>query len=568
MSEPKKTILYVDTNDEITSVITKLQEAPASIVAVVLPKRAPSFQSIINIKLLKKAAEKAKKKTVLITSDKTVLPLAGAAGMHVARTTESKPYIPDAPTASASAESAADENAVDPSKPVGELADKAKEKEDTIDLGDLPNLDIDDDAGKKKKKPKKKGVTIPNFNKFRLWLILGGVGLVLLIIGWYVAAFVLPRAEIIVETSAQSVAETIEFDVRTDIDEIVEDNIVLPAVEKEYTYEDEASVRTTGERNVGDRATGTVTVTNCETSAADSITISEGNALIAANGRVFRATETVQVSGSTISGSIFNPSCDENGQADVPVRADNRGADYNISASSYTVEGYSSQTVYGSGTSMTGGTDEMVSVVASRDIRAAREEVEQGSESAARAELEELHDIEGLFPVTETFNEGSTDVDASHEAGDETDEVTVSISTRYTMLGVSRDDLRRLIELELGEEFDFDRQAILDDGLDEASLRVVSTDGDTTRLRLRTIVSIGPDIDIEELTQEIAGMRRSETESAIFLRDGVREVQIDYAPFWVFSTPDNPDKITITIVQQGEQAEFPDETEDEDQSEE
>src|SRR5271167_1728770 len=107
MSDSQKDTIYIDIDDEITSIIDKVRSAQHRIVALVLPKRATMLQSSVNMKLLKKAAEDGKKRLVLITSEAGLLPLAGSIGLHVAKTLQSKPEIPDAP------DSEADEAAID-----------------------------------------------------------------------------------------------------------------------------------------------------------------------------------------------------------------------------------------------------------------------------------------------------------------------------------------------------------------------------------------------------------------------------------------------------------------------
>ena len=57
----QKDTIYIDVDDEITSIIEKLQNSPQRIVALVLPKRASVFQSVVNMKLLKRSAENSKK---------------------------------------------------------------------------------------------------------------------------------------------------------------------------------------------------------------------------------------------------------------------------------------------------------------------------------------------------------------------------------------------------------------------------------------------------------------------------------------------------------------------------
>lgn len=540
----KKSILYVDTNDEITTVISKLEDASGKVVAIVLPKRAPVFQSLINIRLLKKSAQKARKHPVIITTDKTVLPLAGAAGVHVARTTESKPYIPDAPASLKPAESS-DEGSVDPSASVGELSKQQREPDDAIDLGDLPDLQLDEeDMGKSKAKPKKKkGVKIPNFNKFRLWLILGGILLVLLIVGWYMAVFVLPRAEVEVQTSSQNIAETFDFTV-IDSDEVAdEEDFVVPAVVERYEVSDSSTVDTTGQINQGDQAEGFMTLTNCSDQAG-LLNVPSGTEFSSGN-FVFETTESVSLPASIFDG----PRNCITDSVDVDVRATKPGVGHNLSERSYdsSISG-----VEAFGSSMSGGTDDFVSAVDDRDIRVARENIQQASRAEAETELIELLELAGALPITDTFESSDTSFEASEDAGDEADEVTVSAETAYEMIGVDRSDIERLIELQISDEFDLERQAVLDYGLDEASLRIVSAEGDTLTLRLRTIITLGPDIDQVALSERIAGMSRSETEAEIFLLDGVRNVDIAYSPFWVFSTPNDTDKISLTIRQEGD----------------
>ncbi len=557
MSEPKKTTLYVDANDEITAVITKLQDAPSRIVAIILPKRAPVFQSIINIKLLKKAADKSKKKAVLVTSDKTVLPLAGSAGMYVAKTAQSKPYIPQTPSpVQSSIGTTATKSELDANKSVGELSDSAEKSEEVIDVSDFPKIELDDEK-KDKKDKKKSGIRVPNFNKFRVLLIVGIILLILLSVGWYFAVYVLPRADVTIETATQSTAQTIEFRASPDQESVDQEAFVAPAYIEQFELDDSASVSTTGERNDGDKATGLVTVTNCESSESGSITIEQGAALTSSGGRVFRATETVDVPGSSISGTIFNPQCDENGQEEVPVEADEVGTDYNISSTDYTVSDFSASSVYGSGAAMSGGTDDIVQIVDGADIRTARQQIEQGSSAEAQSELEQLHASMSRTPLVETLTIESTDESSEPEEGAEADEVTVSVRTTYSMLGVTGEDVRTLIEKHMEEEIDFNTQAIVDDGLENASIRVTEEGEDGFRVSIRTIVAVGPEINNDEVAQAIAGLARSETKSLLIAREGVRDVQIDYSPFWVFSTPNDPEKVFIEVIQQGSEPEEP-----------
>jgi hypothetical protein len=128
MAASDKDTIYIDIDDEITGIIDKLRGSKGKVVALVLPKRATVFQSIVNMKLLKRAADASKKNAVLITSEAGLLPLAGVAGVHVAKTLNSKPEIPLAPEAFNDAEEAIGEDGQevetppDPKQTVGALS--------------------------------------------------------------------------------------------------------------------------------------------------------------------------------------------------------------------------------------------------------------------------------------------------------------------------------------------------------------------------------------------------------------------------------------------------------------
>ncbi len=78
--------LYVEPSDEITTVIERLKAAPEKLVALVAPKGATLLQSIVNLKLARRAANDAGKELVIVTTDKIGRNLATQLGIPVAST--------------------------------------------------------------------------------------------------------------------------------------------------------------------------------------------------------------------------------------------------------------------------------------------------------------------------------------------------------------------------------------------------------------------------------------------------------------------------------------------------
>ncbi|MFW5885294.1 MAG: hypothetical protein ACOCUF_03660 [Patescibacteria group bacterium] len=65
----RKTI-YIDTEEEITNIIEKISIEPATEIFMVVPKNALLLQGVVNLKLLKKEADRLGKRVVLVVSDK------------------------------------------------------------------------------------------------------------------------------------------------------------------------------------------------------------------------------------------------------------------------------------------------------------------------------------------------------------------------------------------------------------------------------------------------------------------------------------------------------------------
>ena len=157
---PKKSTVYVDVDEEITSIVDKVKSAPGAIVALVLPKRANVLQSSVNMKLLKRAAKQSDKELVLITSESSLLPLAGMAGLYVASSVNSKPHIPLIPTEPEEPVIPAEAVEIQPETTVGDVVPEAPEPTIEID-NSVPDKTIESagktKAGKKAKNKNKKG---------------------------------------------------------------------------------------------------------------------------------------------------------------------------------------------------------------------------------------------------------------------------------------------------------------------------------------------------------------------------------------------------------------------------
>ncbi len=558
MSDTAKDTIYIDIDDEITAIIDKLGQSEHKIVALVLPKRATVLQSIVNMKLLKRSADAKNKKIVLITSEASLLPIAGAVKVHVAKTMQSKPIIPPAPQ-TLSDDIQADDNeelqqdededeaGLDASQSVGSLAAASavsKDDEETIELDeDLEDIDaVKDDSKKSKKKSNKK--KIPNFDTFRKRLLIGGGIFVGLIVLFFIFNTILPKAKIVIKSDSISVNTDVPFTANTAFTSFDADAGKVPATKKDVSKTDSTKVPATGQKNIGDKATGTVTLKNCA-KVDGAFTIPAGTVLTT-GASSFSVNETTLLPSSTFSGTN---TCTTAGKT-VNVTSTAAGDQYNISGGrTFAVSGVASITGIDS-SAMSGGTNKLVSVVSDQDVETAKQKIADKSKDSATTDLKQQFSNDDLFLIPESITSSAANVTATPKVGEEASEVTVSSTTVYTGLGVKESYLNTLVENSAKKQIDTTKQAISDNGLSKAIFRLEDKKSATDqRFRVQSTVSTGTQIDQEALKKEIAGKKKGDVQDLIGKLPGVKDVNVSYSPFWVYKTPSKPSKITITIEQ-------------------
>lgn len=545
MSEQQKDTIYIDVDDEITGIIDKVRNSDNKIVALVLPKRATVLQSIVNMKLLKRSAQKAKKNLVLITSEAGLMPLAGAVGLHVAKNLQSKPAIPSGPDTAEIPESLvheeeieAEDPEIDGKKSIGELSGESTpmpEPEETIDLDDAAPA-VAAKAGKKAKAKKDKKLKIPDFNKFRTWLIIGGVALVVIIIAGIFGMRVLPKAKISIATDSTDTAMTVEFTANTTTTTFDEAGKVVPAKIASVKKTDTQSAPATGQKNAGNKASGTVGMSAkvCNSISTPS-PVASGTG-VSANGQTYITDQTVTFVFDSISGGCINFK-----SSGTTIMAQNPGAAANTANTVFTVAGRSDVSASGSAA---GGTDNIVKVVSQADIDAAKAKLPTNANGeAAKKELTDSLEKDDMFVIDSSFLGDGPNITTTPNVGDQADNVTITANTTYTMLGVNENDLKKLITAQADTQIDTSKQAVLNDGLDTATFTVSGKDN--PKVSVTTSVTIGPNLDTEAIKKEIAGKKKGETIQIIESRPSIEGVTVDYSPFWVFKTPINTNKITI-----------------------
>jgi len=562
--KPGKETVYVDVDDEITGIIDKVDNAKEKVVALVLPKRSTSLQSIVNMRLLKRSADNSGKSVVLITAEAALLPLAGAAGLHVASSLQGAPEVPPSPRPGSPAPKTGDIPAeegdigdideskakLDYNKPIGELAGvDAEDEAEEINLGD---------EDKKEEKPVKAGKTakankikVPNFDRFRIMLGLGVLGLILLIVFIVLAVSVLPKATITIQTTSLPVSANLTLNAADTVKTLDEAGNNIPAVLKSSDQTSTESVQATGQQNNGTKATGSVTLslTNC---ADNQVTIPAGTG-ITSNGLTFITQSSATLQSVIIGGQCKNSSFPSSSSASVSVASQAAGAKYNLASSSFSVscsECSSSGEVAGqSSAAMSGGTDSIITVVSQADLNSAQNKISSADSTTFTNSFKDQLTKQNLYLLSTTLKAGTPVVTSSPALGQPASTVTVTIKTTYTILTLQKADLQKVITDALTKQVKKNEQRLnSSDVVKDASITVQSQGSPTTAtLSVAESTTAVPILDLANIKKQTAGQKSGDIHSALNNLPGVKNVDVKLSPFWVSKAPKAS---KITVVQQ------------------
>jgi hypothetical protein len=539
MTTAGKDTIYIDVEDEITAIIEKVVVAKHKIVAVVLPKRSTVFLSAVNLKLLKKASASAKKNLVLITSDPSIMSIAGSVGVHVAKTPTSKPIIPAA-IAIRGMEQKVD---IDDSEITEEAPIASPSDDDAIEIDNTEPEEIRLDEKPKKKKVLK----IPDFSSFKLRMGLG-IGLaVLLVVLWIIGFVIMPQAVITINTDVTNTPVNSTVTARISATEVDTEANVIPAKLVQLDKVESTTVEATGEKNIGTRAEGTINLTNCIKS--DGVQVVPAGTRFSAEGATFETTEQ-----AILPEASFNPSqtrCiskDEGDDKTVGAVAIEPGEKYNIGSQSLAS---SISGIVAVGSAMSGGTTQNVKVVSQADVDKATQEISGQSKNQALDELKKQLEDQNLKPLDVTLVEGTAKVVSEPAVGTEAGEVKVTRTVSYNMIGVSTESVNALLDSEIRKIMADKPQNIRDNGQNSVVFAVVDRpSADDIKLSMQTVSSIGPEIDQQAIKDQSAGQKRGDIEKRIESIEGVKSVSVEYTPFWITTTPKSAEKITLVFVEQ------------------
>lgn len=626
---------YIEPDEEIISVIGRLRKSSAEEIVFVFPKRALVLQSIINLRLLAREAEKFGKDIVIVSQDEVGRMLAEKAGMKTENysedfsqrtshlelvsekddepvsqplperalseerelptvnaigtndfyTGEAKSVIKEQPSPLADAPKASISLRVRNASPEKLTTLNSKRFDytaptQTMETGpelpytslqaqpvpsprfssEKPQYASEQGRGERLKnfytgttpsnvpsrnreeKPKQVEPTVVGEKARRIFFVLGGVSLLLLIsVG---AFFLLPKAEVRVTPYKMVQTFDKEFNNKIDADE---NTVSARMVEKEKQVS--VTVATTGKSDgVNQKARGTVVIYNNYNTESQPLVAT--TRLETADGKLFRLQSGVVVPAMTVVNGQK-----EAGAIEAQVVADQTGAEYNVDATTFTIPGFKGGPKYEKFTAkstkaMSGGGSGGVSdvmVVAKVDLDGALRDAKE------KAKGEFLDEVRGEMTSEERVLDEQVDI--TPVASPQLPGVgTVASALEYK--GTFK--LRAFIfsEKTVKEKIDATSEKNIQ-GILFRSVSSTITYSDssadfasgTLKIKAHALVTMESDIDKEKLKEALLGKNESGIGQTLKNFPEVKNIQVVFSPQWfVQSIPSSSSRVSVTVL--------------------
>lgn len=579
-----KEVIYLEPEDDITDILTKLQQAEQKLVALVPPKKATMLRSAVNMKLVARVAKECEKVAVIVTADPAIIKMAMAAKIPVAKTLQSRPMVPTEESVKASEreEQVIDEETGDFSDETDEKSKKSQKdhakmaskasgvdsdarKSEAADTLDLTEESLENDAkgaknGKKPGQKSKNGLKVPSFEKYRKWIMIGVPAAIVLVIALVWAFVFAPAATITVAISSTSsnFNETVRFTTDPAAENVSEGVFYAEQQSLEEKYNTEFNA--TGEADKGDKAKGVIRVAydlpvNTYKDEGYKFYIPEGETFTTSDGLQYKSTTTSDIiswdgKNLPINGCDNSPMGNINGSCrktfEVPVEAVAGGTDYNI-APGARWSAYDGIATVSNPSAISGGTTHMVKVVSEDDVKKVKESLVSEHESEGRSHLfEDLK--EDMVAIDSSFKAEAGDVDATPAVGDEVGSSTTpkaTVPVKYTVYTVDLNKIEEYIK----------QKAELEEGQKIYSIGKPYFERFTSieeNARLKTTLTTGPTVTEDDIFEKVKGRKTGEVQSLLRPINGVSSVEVRTPYFWVWSVPTDRSKVTITLTGEDE----------------
>ncbi|EKE15729.1 MAG: hypothetical protein ACD_11C00108G0023 [uncultured bacterium] len=579
---------YIDIDEEISSVIDKLHKSSSVDNYFVVPRRTMVMQSIVNLKLLKREADKLKKNVVIVAQDEQITTMSERAGIATRLSVEGIDLVEEKEEIAPKKESM--EGIIVKKKErlvgVGTSDFYGKEEDDvesgtkikkSLQSGGVSVNGIASDVSVKKqnnsfqesrgmyvdnmdpekekkierilhfeKKEKEKIVQAPVAKKSKN-LIFVSILVSLFILLGVVAYLFVPSASVVVYLKNEN--KNISTNAKSSLDEAkgnIQNNEVAGRIiekEQEITLSNQA---TGFSESSGQKAKGKLVIYNEYNNSAQALIAT--TRFETEDGKIFRLVKGVSVPGMSSVGGEMKP-----GAIEVDVIADEPGGDYNIGPAKFSIPGLKGGPKYGkiyaksteniSGGSLSG---DGIKMVNQSDIDNAKNETEKvAKEKIINLIKEELAEGETLLDDGIKFE--TVESIAYATSGDVKEKFDYYVKAKMKMVVFQEKDVKNIIERIYKEKKTEATEYVIKNIELKYDNFKIDFDNKSLEFRANAVVGAAPSFDASEFKKSILGKNEDQIKIVLEKYSYVRNFEVDIWPIISSRIPSYASRVSLDV---------------------
>lgn len=521
-------VIYLEPDEEITSVIDKIKNTKASKLGLVVPREATLLQSVVNLRLLAREAQSLGKEIAIVTGDKIGRNLAAQVGLPVYNSIdEQKPVFQPSPPRPSSEEiielDMAEKEMVSPPPPgvkVHHFQDKSVIWRKHAPPVFKPKVTPQGET----KLPLAKNRDFTRAKKI-IWPILA----ILVVLLGIAAYLLLPKAQVKVFVLSEDLKKSLQV--------VISDKINLPSLEQnalpgeivEANKEKQERFSTTGKKNIGENAKGTLTVYNSWDSSPHEFS---NGTKFSSSSKTFLTTEDFTIPGSSVKEGNLVP-----GSVSVPIEAENPGEEYNVKAGRFTILGLPAaeqEKIYGTlANDLTGGFSKEVQVVSKEDYDNAKKKLVDELSLEVKKEFEEQ--TQGKKVLEKAIVIPDPEINSTAGIDQEAKEFEMKVNYKEQAMVFDFNAFKDFVVQVLEKQVPSDKMVAIPN--DESIGLVVDKttyDKGEMSLNVNALAKISSKISSSKIRTAILGKKSTEAEQYIKSQEGISRVEINMWPSWWF----------------------------------
>jgi len=570
-------ILYLEPDEEITSVIDKLKKVKAQSIGLVVPREATLLQSVINLRLLSKEAHFLNKEIAIVTADKIGRNLANQVGLTVYGSLKDETPLfrakeslnPNINTSEVIELEDRSEHRSTKGVKVHHFQDGYGIKPSPTQQKALDDLKVEDEPEieRVEKDLENEAEVMPNFEqksvynktvemtrinvsrdlgskthkgaKRIIWMILAAI---LILIG-SVSFLLLPRAEVVVSVLAKDLSQNTQLVISQEIEKPDTLKKVFPGTLVKVTRETKEKFSTTGQKNIGEKASANILLYN---SWDSSPRVFAAGTKFTSSSKTFLASTAFTIPGTAIKEGNLVP-----GTVNIKVEAEKPGAEYNIKAGRFAIVGLPAaqqEKIYGvAQADLIGGISKQVQVVSKEDYENAKKKLIDSLTNDLATELKSK--AQGREIIEKSVNSIEPEIISSAKIDEESKEFEMSVKVEAQAMAIDRDGLKDYLVEGLSDQVPADKMVAIANNEDIVlSVSKLAYDEGEIQMDVKVNAKIAPRISEQKIREGAVGKSIGVVRENLLNIEDIENVEVTVSPsWWVGRMPDLIQNIKVKI---------------------